>query len=147
MGGTEAVIPPPPVEPAGFTDLGEVTIVGYGASRPDTLAEKERNVVFETVEIAPEPPGGLNAFRLWIGQNYAYPQKAIDAGVNGTIEISFVVERDGSLSDIRILRDLKHGTGEEAVRVLKKAAKWSPGIQNGRPVRVAYTLPIRLATQ
>ncbi|NGM73594.1 energy transducer TonB [Sphingobacterium sp. SGL-16] len=100
--------------------------------------------IFQSVEIQPEPPGGLNAFRKWIGDNYQYPQAAIDAGVKGTVQVTFVVEKDGSLTDIKVARDLSYGTGQAAINVLKKAKKWSPGIQNGRPVRVAYSLPIRL---
>lgn len=140
-------IPPPPPAPEGYRAMEHITIVGYGPAVSDKSMEEKKDVVFSQVEISPEPPEGLAAFREWIGQNYKFPQAAVDAGVNGTVEISFVVERDGSLSDIKIVRDLKHGTGEEAVRLFKGAPKWSPGIQNGRPVRVAYTLPIRLATQ
>ena len=100
--------------------------------------------IFQSVEIQPEPPGGMAAFRKWIETNYVYPQGAIDAGVKGTVNVSFVVEKDGSLTDVKIVRDLQYGTGQAALNMLKKAKKWSPGIQNGRPVRVAYTLPIRL---
>ncbi|ERJ61440.1 energy transducer TonB [Sphingobacterium paucimobilis] len=100
--------------------------------------------IFESVEIQPEPPGGMAAFRRWIGDNYQYPSGAIDAGVKGTVQVSFVVEKDGSLTDIKVVRDLSYGTGDAAKKLLAKAKKWSPGIQNGRPVRVAYTLPIRL---
>lgn len=100
--------------------------------------------IFESVEIQPEPPGGMAAFRKWIGDNYQYPSGAIDAGVKGAVNVSFVVEKDGSLTDIKVIRDLSYGTGQAAINLLKKAKKWSPGIQNGRPVRVAYTLPIRL---
>ena len=103
--------------------------------------------IFESVEVNPEPPGGMAAFRKWIGDNFQYPQGAIDAGVNGTIQVSFVVERDGSLTDIKVLRDLSYGTGQAAVNLLKKAKKWSPGVQNGRKVRVAYNLPIKLNLQ
>ena len=103
--------------------------------------------IFESVEVQPEPPGGMAAFRKWISDNFAYPQGAIDAGVNGTIQVSFVVEKDGSLTDVKVLRDLSYGTGQAAVNLLKKAKKWSPGIQNGRKVRVAYNLPIKLNLQ
>ncbi|MBE8714175.1 energy transducer TonB [Sphingobacterium hungaricum] len=102
------------------------------------------NTIFESVEIAPQPPGGINAFREWIGANYSYPQGAIDAGVKGTVEVTFVVEKDGSLTDVKVLRDLSYGTGQAAVNVIKKAKKWKPGIQNGRPVRVQFKMPIRL---
>lgn len=100
--------------------------------------------VFTAVEINPEPEGGLNAFRVWFGQNYPYPQAAIDAGVKGKVVVSFVVEKDGTLGDFKIVEDLGHGTGETAIETLKKAAPWKPGIQNGRNVRVAYTIPFTL---
>ncbi|TJZ61259.1 energy transducer TonB [Sphingobacterium olei] len=102
------------------------------------------NEIFTAVEVTPEPPGGMAAFRKWIADNYRYPQAAIDAEAKGTIQISFIVEKDGILSNLKIVRDLSHGTGEAAVEMLKKSEKWSPGIQNGRKVRVAFTLPIRL---
>lgn len=100
--------------------------------------------IFQSVEIEPKPPGGMEAFRKWISTNYQYPQSAIDANVKGTVQVTFVVEKDGSLTDVKVARDLSYGTGQAALNMLKKAKKWSPGIQNGRPVRVAYSLPIRL---
>lgn len=100
--------------------------------------------IFQSVEVQPEPPGGMAAFRKWIGDNYQYPSGAIDAGVKGTVQVSFVVEKNGELTDIKVVRDLSYGTGQAAINLLKRAKKWSPGIQNGRPVRVAYSLPIRL---
>ena len=69
---------------------------------------------------------------------------AREQGVSGKVIMQFVVERDGSLTDIKVLRDLGLGTGEEAIRLLKSMPKWEPGVQNGRPVRVAYTLPFAL---
>lgn len=100
--------------------------------------------VLSKAEVLPEPPGGMVAFRKWIADHYSFPQEAIDAGVKGTVEVAFIVEKDGSLSDFRVLQDLGHGTGEAAVALLKKSAKWSPALENGRPVRMNYTLPIRL---
>ncbi|WP_333864955.1 energy transducer TonB [Sphingobacterium sp.] len=81
----------------------------------------------------------------WIAENYNFPQQALDQGVSGVIEVSFVVEKDGSLTDIAVKRDMKFGTGDAAINLLKKAKKWKPGVQNGLKVRVAYTLPIRLS--
>ncbi|MBP3943493.1 TonB family protein [Sphingobacteriaceae bacterium WQ 2009] len=104
------------------------------------------NEIFTAVEVNPEPPGGMKAFMGWVGSNYSYPNAALEQGVNGVVEVAFVVEKDGSLTDINVKRDLSYGTGQAAVALLKKAKKWKPGIQNGRPVRVAYTLPIRLNT-
>ena len=100
--------------------------------------------LFVTTEINPEPPGEIEAFRKWIGENYQFPQEAIDAGLTGTLEVNFIVEKDGVLSDIHITKDLGFGTGEAAVALMKKSPKWSPAIQNGQAVRAAYTLPIRL---
>lgn len=102
------------------------------------------NKVFTSVQVNPEPPGGMAAFRKWIADNFQYPQGAIDQGVKGAVEMTFVVEKDGSLTDIKVVRDLGYGTGQAGINLLKRAKKWSPGIQNGRPVRVQYKLPIRL---
>jgi TonB family protein len=131
-----------------LTDMGEIK-----ESTQDTIQGKfggkitkivEGNETFSQVEIQPEPPGGLNAYRKWIGDNYKYPLAAIDAEVKGTVQVTFVVEKDGSLSDLKVVRDLGHGTGNAAIAVLKTSKRWSPGIQNGKSVRVAYSLPIRL---
>ncbi|MGJ1226563.1 energy transducer TonB [Sphingobacterium siyangense] len=103
------------------------------------------NSTFTSVEIMPTPVGGLPAFMKWIAENYNFPQQALDQGVSGVIEVSFVVEKDGSLTDIAVKRDMKFGTGDAAINLLKKAKKWKPGVQNGLKVRVVYTLPIRLS--
>lgn len=104
------------------------------------------NALFVSVEVMPEPPGGMKAFVEWVGKSYVYPDAALQQGIKGQVVVSFVVEKEGNLTDLKIVRDLSFGTGEEALRVLKKAKKWSPGIQNGRKVRVSYTLPITLST-
>lgn len=150
---------PPTVEQLKLADPGTKTIAGdpnaeiridlpVGEGEIDAeVTETSSDQIFQSVEINPEPPGGMAAFMQWVAKNYQYPQAAMDAGVNGQVQISFVVERDGSLTDLKVVKDLKFGTGEAAVKMLQKAPKWSPGIQNGRPVRVAYTLPIRLNLQ
>ena len=94
--------------------------------------------------LAAEPPGGMQAFMRWIGQNYRYPRQAIDEGVSGTLLVQFMVEVDGSLSNITVVRDLGHGTGIEAIRLLKKSSKWKPGTADGKPVRSRFDLPIML---
>ncbi len=153
---------PPTVEMLKLADPGSKTIAGdpnaalridlpVGEGKLDaevTEAPSDGVLDFQAVEIPPKPAeGSIDAFRAWIGKNYNYPQAAIDAGVVGLIEVSFVIEKDGSLTDLVIRRDLKFGTGEELVRLLRTAKKWQPGVQNGRPVRVQYTLPLRLNTQ
>lgn len=99
-----------------------------------------------TVEVMPEfPGGGSAAFYKFFQKNYKYSEEARKHGVSGRVFMSFVVEKDGSLTDIKVLRDLGFGTGEEGIRLLKSSPKWKPGLSNGRPVRVAYTLPFNLA--
>lgn len=106
--------------------------------------KKEPVYDFSSIEKMPEFPGGMPAFFKYIGKNFKYPEAARRDSVVGKVIISFVVETDGALSGFKILKDLGSGTGEEAVRVLQASPKWVPGIQNGRPVRVQYTLPIAL---
>lgn len=126
---------------------GVISIMQQDTSKKARIvlkAKEREDVVFERTEVTAEPHGGMVAFRRWIGENYQYPQAAIDAGVKGTVQVSFIVEKDGSLTNFKVVKDLGHGTGEAAVDMLQKAPKWSPGIQNGQAVRTAYTLPIRL---
>lgn len=105
-------------------------------------SEDEKGSVFTAVDISPQPRLGFHHFRRWIGENYRYPQEAIDAGNRGKALVSFVVESDGALSNFRIIDEPGYGIGEEIINLLKKADAWLPGQQNGLAVRVAYTLPI-----
>lgn len=123
---------------------GDITGSGIGSVSVGGT-DGDANNTFTSVEIMPTPVGGLPAFMKWIAENYNFPQQALDQGVSGVIEVSFVVEKDGSLTDIAVKRDMKFGTGDAAINLLKKAKKWKPGVQNGLKVRVAYTLPIRLS--
>lgn len=100
-------------------------------------------IPMENVQILPIPPGGFEKWKEFLGR-YEYPAPARENGVSGTVYLSFIVEKDGSLTNIKILRDIGFGTGEAAVRLFKTSGKWSPGIQNGLKVRVAYTQPIAL---
>src|SRR5690606_12238852 len=124
-------------------ELGNITGTATGDPDGDALNNGEP---FVSVQVMPEPVGGMAAFVNWVGKNYAYPDRALEQGIKGAVVVSFVVETDGALTDITVLRDIGFGTGDEAIRVLKKAAKWKPGVQNGRHVRVKYTLPIKLST-
>ncbi len=153
---------PPTVEALKLADPGAKTLAGdpnaalridlpVGEGKLDaevTESGGDQIYQFSALETQPVPAeGSIEAFRQWVGNNYRYPAAAEEAGVNGTLEVTFVIERDGSLTDIVVTRDLRFGTAQEALRVLKNAKKWTPGVQNGRPVRVQYTLPIVLRTQ
>jgi TonB family protein len=110
------------------------------AANPDTTPKNK--IVFTSVEISPTFPGGEVAFGRFLAANIKYPEEARKAKLQGRSVITFVVEMDGSLSDIKVVRPLGGGTDEEAIRVLKISPKWKPGIQNGHVVRVAYAVPI-----
>lgn len=94
----------------------------------------------------PTYPGGINTLMQYIGRNYDYPMQALHAGVNGIVEIEFVIDKSGEPRDFKLKRDLGYGTGEAGLRVAKKMKKWEPGQQRGIPVNVKYVLPIRLNT-
>jgi protein TonB len=98
--------------------------------------------VFKAVEINPEYPGGEGAFGKFLQKNIHYPTIAKENNIQGKVYVQFIVERDGSLTDISVVREPGSGTGDEAVRVLKMSPHWKPGIQNGKPVRVQYTIPV-----
>ncbi len=95
-----------------------------------------------SVEILPQPVGGAEAWAKFLQKNMHYPPMASDAHAQGKVLVSFVVEKDGRLSNIVVERGVGFGLDEEATRVLKLAPAWKPGIQNGKPVRVKFTLPI-----
>ena len=112
-----------------------------GGEPGGTRTESDNSPVLAP-EVFPEPLGGANAWGKFLQKNLHYPPVARENGVQGKVIVSFVVEKDGHLSDIKVLRGIGSGCDEEAVRVLKLAPAWKPGRQNGQPVRVQYTIPI-----
>lgn len=103
--------------------------------------------IFIVVEDPPSFPGGDEARIRFLSENIRYPQMARESGIQGTVFVTFVVERDGSVTDVRILRGIGGGCDEEAIRVIKAMPKWNPGKQRGRPVRVQFNMPIRFTLQ
>ncbi len=97
---------------------------------------------FKSLEVMPAPIGGMDAWSKFLNKNLRFPYEAQQDGVGGKVFLSFIIEKDGHLSDISVVRAAGHGFDEEALRVLKLAKAWKPGIQNGQPVRVKYTIPI-----
>jgi beta-lactamase regulating signal transducer with metallopeptidase domain len=97
------------------------------------------------VDVQPQFPGGILEFYKLVGQNYRIPEELSKNKTNGKVYLQFMIEKDGSLTEITILRDkLGYGAGEEAVRVLKLSPKWIPASDKGKPVRVMYSLPITI---
>lgn len=100
------------------------------------------------VDVQPQFPGGILEFYKLVGQNYRVPKELSKNKTNGKVYLQFMIEKDGSLSEITILRDkLGYGAGEEAVRVLKLSPKWIPASDKGNPVRVMYSLPIMIQAE
>ncbi|WP_166925374.1 energy transducer TonB [Flavobacterium poyangense] len=109
---------------------------------PQGAVPNDDNSVYNTagIDIKPEFPGGIEAFNKYVEQNFKIPNT--NTALKGKIYATFIIEKDGSLSDIKILRDIGYETGKEAIRVLKGAPKWIPGKANNKLVRVLYSLPV-----
>lgn len=122
----------------------EITVEPVGNGPKDVV--EEDNEIYNTagIEVKPDFPGGIEKFYKYIGKNYQVPE---EEGLKGKVFVSFVVEKDGSLTDIKVIRDIGYGTGKEAIRVLRACPKWNPGEQNGKKVRVLYSLPISIESQ
>jgi len=101
--------------------------------------------VFTAVEVQPEFPGGEKAFAKFLQANIKYPQADRQARVQGKVYAQFVVEKDGSLSDLKILRTPSKTIAEETIRVLSLSPNWTPGMQKGKTVRVQFTVPINFS--
>jgi beta-lactamase regulating signal transducer with metallopeptidase domain len=98
----------------------------------------------DAIETQPEFPGGVTAFYKFVGSNFKMPAEADKNKIQGKVYMQFVVEKDGSLSDLRTMKDIGYGIGDEVIRVLKLSPKWTAGFVNGKPVRVMYSLPITI---
>jgi len=98
--------------------------------------------IFVASEVMPEFEGGLKKMYKWLGQNLRYPQLATSNGVEGKVIVSFGVEKYGQISGIKTLKGIGFGCNKEARRVTQKMSRWPPGLQNGSPVRVSYTIPL-----
>ena len=105
------------------------------------IATSKEDTVYQIVEEMPKFPGGEEAMFKFISENVKYPQEAKDKNISGRVFVNFVVEKDGSVDEVNVLRSIGGGCDEEAVRVVKSMPKWTPGKQKGKPVRVSYIIP------
>jgi hypothetical protein len=126
-----------------------VSLLGY-SQEAKTIENKEivpilkfEDDIYNTagVDVIPQFPGGITEFYKFIAKNYRRPA---DDKLHGKVFVTFIIQKDGSIDDVKVLRDIGYGTGQEAVRVLKNSPNWSPGEKNGKKVRVLYSLPIQL---
>jgi protein TonB len=147
------------IEPPSVTDLknsnpgqrtmagvpeGDIVIIGPVGDGPKQAAVVEDNNEYKTItlEVQPSFPGGINKFYEYLRKTVRYPAMAQEQGIQGKAFMSFVIERNGDLTDISVANRIGGGIDEEAVRVLKASPAWLPGIQNGKPVRVRFNIPI-----
>lgn len=111
--------------------------------RGQTKAEEE--TVYAIAEKMPEFPGGTTALRSYLMKNFEFPEDALDAKVNGPVQVSFVVSRTGEIRDAHIVRGQHFALDAEALRLVKAMPAWIPGAQHGKTVNVLYSMPIRFA--
>ena len=107
-----------------------------------TAQTKKNNMVFDVVEVMPQFPGGQIAMMKYIMENIKYPKQAMKEGIQGRVTVRFIVEKDGSISDVKPVLSVHPLLNKEAVRVVESMPKWTPGKQNGKPVRVRFNLPV-----
>lgn len=108
----------------------------------DSTKNVKSEVIFDVVEQQPIFPGGTDELYKFISKNFKYPKKCLRKNHQGKIYIQFVVNKDGSIGDVKILRGIDKDLDREAIRVVKSMPKWTPGMQKGKLVRVRYNLPI-----
>lgn len=105
-------------------------------------SKEQDDAVYSIVSEQPSFPGGMQEMMKFISENRKYPAEAKAKEIHGKVIVAFVVERDGSLSDVKIRRGIGYGCDEEAIRLIKSMPKWTPGKQNGKAVRVSFMLPV-----
>ncbi len=115
----------------------QVTVVKVAAPE-----EPEENIIFVNVQQKPEFPGGEAALYRFIGEHIRYPRAAQNSSVGGKVYVRFVIEKDGSVGNVELLKGIGFGCDEEAVRVVRLMPQWSPARQNGKPVRVYFSIPV-----
>lgn len=171
-----AFLPPEPIEdvlvieeivPPNVSDLNDAqiskvnmegvdaTTIIFDAPPPAPVLTKEViesgvtpvEMPFTTVEMMPEFVGGARELYKWLGNNLRYPGAAVNAGVEGKVFVKFIVEKDGTISELEVLKGIGFGCDEEALRTMQKMPKWNAGKQNVRAVRVYFTLPISFKLQ
>ena len=118
------------------------TMAQTGANKAE-VKEKDLYTMAD-IEKTPEFPGGITEFYKFVGKNFKTPEAAVKDKFEGKAYMQFVIEKDGTLTDIKTVKDAGYGIGDEVIRVLKLSPKWTAARYNGKPVRVMYSLPITI---
>lgn len=163
----EQIAPPPPEAPsvadvleivddkanveetviANTEDVGQKVEVKYVVPTQVVEEEPEEQTIFEVVENMPDFPGGMPALMQYLAKNIKYPTIAQENGTQGRVIVQFVVNKDGSIVDPKVVRSVDPYLDKEAIRVISTMPKWKPGMQRGKPVRVKYTVPVMFRLQ
>ena len=123
-----------------FTLLASVALLSAKAQTAQTATSD--TTVYSVVEKLPEFPGGMNTFNRYLQDNIHYPAVAKQNGTHGRVLLSLVIEKDGSVSHVKVSKGVSPEIDREAVRVVNASPKWAPGMEKGNVVRVSYTLPV-----
>lgn len=161
----QKVKPPPPPPPKQVTQIkivsNDVKIndnvdIDVNANMNTTVAkytppvedeDVQEQQIFMVVEDMPQFPGGMGALMKFLASHIEYPALAKESGIQGRVFINFVVEPNGNIDHVKVLRGIGGGCDEEAVRVVKSMPKWIPGKQRGKPVRVSFNLPVKFTLE
>lgn len=108
----------------------------------EEIAKEESDEIFVIVEVQPQFPGGMNAFRTFVVENMRYPANARRMQIEGKVFVKAVVGKDGNLTELEVMKGIGGGCDEEALRVISKSPPWKPGYQRGRPVRTRIVIPL-----
>ncbi|WP_298455796.1 energy transducer TonB [uncultured Prevotella sp.] len=126
---------------------GEVLKAKEEIAQPEPPKNEEENKVFDVVEEQPSFPGGQGALMAWLRDNIKYPVVAAENGIEGKVIVQFVVGKNGSISNVKVVKSIDPSLDREAVRVVSSMPSWTPGKQNGTSVNVRYTLPVTFKLQ
>ena len=150
----ETELPDEDIQTSEEVNQAIVTVPGTGTGTPvatgpigPVVEEVDENQIYDIVEENPRFPGGDEACMKWLSENIKYPPICVEQGIRGCVYAQFVVNKDGSIVDIKIVRSPDPYLSKEAERVLKMMPKWSPGKQRGKPVRVKFSLPVMFRLQ
>lgn len=128
-----------------FNEFDEMTPIELVPVEPEPVVDDEVFLVAETMPSFMD--GTIETFRAWVMQNVKFPQIALENNIHGRVVLSFVIDKDGRLTNVEVLQAPDRSLAEEAVRVLNKSPKWSPGKQRNQTVRVKFTLPVDFRVQ
>jgi len=141
----QVIVAQNPAKPATPVTVPAIQVPQVGAeqpAKPITVVEDKNVYLSNAADVKPLPVGGAQGWISYLQKNLIYPEDARHQHISGKVQLSFIVEKDGSISDITVEQSAGHGFDEEAVRVLQQSPVWQPGIKDGQPIRIRYRLPV-----